>query len=126
MKHALTFALIAGASSFLAGCNDNSSPPKPDNSGVNTRDRNGSTLTPPDQAEGTESDRKITAELRSSITGDTGFSINARNIKIVTANGVVTLRGPVDNQAEKDRLGEKAKAIAGVHSVDNQLEVKNP
>jgi osmotically-inducible protein OsmY len=48
----------------------------------------------------------------------------AHNVKIVTANGNVTLRGPVNSEAEKVAIARKAKAIAGAGNVDNQLEVK--
>jgi hyperosmotically inducible periplasmic protein len=128
----------------LAGCDSRSSPAptgstttttaepsttttvrQPDNSAVNKRDRDDATLTPGDQATGTEADRNITAEVRRSITSESGMSINARNVKIVTLAGVVTLRGPVNSQAEKDAIEAKAKAVAGVTRVDNQLEVKN-
>lgn len=98
-------------------------PPAPDNTGRNERDRDGNTVTPEDQSEN-EADRKITADIRSAITGDETMSLNARNVKIVTLNGVVTLRGPVETQAEKDAIEAKAEAIAGVSRVDNQLEVK--
>ena len=101
-------------------------PAKPDNTRVNERDRNTGTLTPPDQAQGTDTDRRITADVRKAITDDSAMSMNARNVKIVTLNGVVTLRGPVDTQAEKDAIEAKAKGVAGVTSVDNQLEVKQP
>lgn len=99
-------------------------PPAPDNTARNERDRDGGTMTPGDQSE-SASDRKITADVRSAITSDTSMSLNARNVKIITINGVVTLRGPVETQAEKDAIEAKAEAVAGVSSVDNQLEVKS-
>ena len=129
MKRVITVMAIVAAGG-LAACEDRStsSPSgtatKPDNTAVNERDRGTGTLTPPDQAEGTEADRKITAEVRRAITSDSSMSINARNVKIITLNGVVTLRGPVESQAEKDAIEAKAKSVAGVTSVDNQLEVK--
>lgn len=51
------------------------------------------------------------------------LSTNAKNIKIITINGVVTLRGPVNNGKEKIEIGRKAKEIANVRNVDNQLEI---
>lgn len=98
-------------------------PPAPDNTGRNERDRDGGTVTPPNQSE-SAADVKITADVRSAITSDSAMSVNARNVKIITQNGVVTLRGPVETQAEKDAIDAKAKAVAGVSRVDNQLEVK--
>jgi osmotically-inducible protein OsmY len=56
---------------------------------------------------------------------DKAMSMNAQNCKIITdKSGVVTLRGVVDSQAEKDAIQAKAQAVAGVTRVDNQLEVK--
>ena len=54
---------------------------------------------------------------------DKSLSTNAHNVKIITANGVVTLRGPVKSAAEKANIGAKAQQAAGVRRVDNQLEI---
>jgi hyperosmotically inducible periplasmic protein len=94
----------------------------PDNTGINERDRDNATLTPGDQSE-SEADRAITADVRRTITNDDTMSTSARNIKIITSNGVVTLRGPVASQAEKDVIEAKARTAKGVTQVDNQLEV---
>lgn len=94
----------------------------PDNSGRNVRDRNDDTVTPGDQSN-TEVDIKTTADIRKAVVDDDSLSTNAQNVKIVTANGVVTLRGPVKNEAEKKSIEEKARKVAGVTKVDNQLEV---
>jgi osmotically-inducible protein OsmY len=45
-------------------------------------------------------------------------------VKIVSQSGKVTLRGPVDTQAEKDAIGNMANDVAGAANVDNQLEIK--
>lgn len=95
---------------------------KPDNTAVNERDRNPSNPTPMDQGE-SEADRKITAEIRRAVVGAAGLSINAQNCKIITRGGVVTLRGPVASQAEKETIERQARAAAGVTSVVNELEV---
>ena len=42
----------------------------------------------------------------------------------VTVDGVVTLRGPVQNEAEKTKIAELAQSAAGNAKIDNQLEVK--
>jgi hyperosmotically inducible periplasmic protein len=99
-----------------------STAPAPDNTGINERDRGGATKTPGDQAEN-EEDRKITQEVRRAITSDDTLSTNAQNVKIITDNGTVTLRGPVNSQKEKTDIESKAKQVAGVKRVDNQLEV---
>jgi hyperosmotically inducible protein len=97
-------------------------PPAADNT---ERNRNDTDPTALNQGQG-ESDIRITAEIRRAIMEDTGMSINAQNCKVITQNGVVTLRGPVASQAEKDAIGAKAEVVAGVTRVDNQLEVKTP
>lgn len=93
-----------------------------DNTETNTRDRDLTTVTPPNQTE-SEADRAITQKIRQAIMADDSLSINAKNIKIVTMNGVVTLRGPVASLQEKDLITKKVTAIQGVVRVDNQLEV---
>lgn len=95
----------------------------PDNTGVNARDADGSSLTVFDQSE-TEADRQITAKVREMIVADDSLSTNAQNIKIITVAGVVTLRGPVETPAEKTTIESKAKSVAGVTRVNNQLDTK--
>jgi osmotically-inducible protein OsmY len=93
-----------------------------DNTGRNVRDRDDATKTPADQSEN-EQDRKISQELRKAVTSDDTLSTNAQNVKIITQDGNVTLRGPVKSQKEKADIEAKAKQIAGVKNVDNQLEI---
>jgi osmotically-inducible protein OsmY len=95
----------------------------PDNTAKNSRDREGSAPTPENQGE-TEADRTVTAEIRKAIMAEKGLSVNGQNCKIITQNGVVTLRGPVESQAEKELIESKARAVAGTTSVVNELEVK--
>jgi hyperosmotically inducible periplasmic protein len=94
----------------------------PDNTARNERDRSGDTKTPGDQAEN-EADRAITQNVRQAITSDSSLSTNAQNVKIITQDGNVTLRGPVKSEQEKKEIEAKAKQVAGVKRVDNQLEV---
>jgi hypothetical protein len=91
------------------------------NTKINDRDRHGA-LTPMDQGGG--NDRDITAAIRRSVVGDKALSFSAKNVKIITVGGKVTLRGPVKSDAEKTAIEAKAKSAAGVSEVDNQLEVK--
>jgi hyperosmotically inducible periplasmic protein len=93
-----------------------------DNTEKNVRDRDSATKTPLDQAEN-EADRRITQKIRQAIMSDSTLSTNAKNIKIITINGVVTLRGPVGSPEEKDNIARKVKDVQGTVSVDNQLEV---
>jgi hyperosmotically inducible protein len=95
-----------------------------DNSGTNVRDRNEGTKTSGNQSEN-EADRKISQNIRQAITADDSVSTNGKNVKIITVDGVVTLRGPVKSETEKTNIGAKAQQIAGVKNVENQLEIAN-
>jgi len=128
-----SIALILFAASLAFGCSKDrtesnrvsqSTAVEPDNSGRNVRDRNNATQTAGDQSEN-EADRTITQSLRKAITDDDSLSTNGKNVKVVTIDGTVTLRGPVKSEKEKADIGAKAKQIAGVKKVDNQLETAN-
>jgi osmotically-inducible protein OsmY len=93
-----------------------------DNTDKNERDRNAAALTPGDQGE-SESDREITQKIRQGVVKDDALSITGKNVKIITVDGVVTLRGPVKNSEEKAAVAAIAQAAAGVKKVDNQIEV---
>jgi osmotically-inducible protein OsmY len=93
------------------------------NTGKNERDRSGETATSGDQSNSQE-DVKITAAIRRAVVGDKSLSMTAKNVKIITADGTVTLRGPVNNDAEKTKIAELAQSAAGNAKIDNQLEVK--
>jgi len=95
-----------------------------DNSGRNERDRNDATKTAGDQSE-SEADRTISQNIRKAITSDDSVSTNGKNVKIITVDGVVTLRGPVKSETEKTNIAAKAQHIAGVKNVENQLEIAN-
>lgn len=95
---------------------------QPDNSGINMRDRNNQALTAGDQSE-SEMDRRITQQIRRALTTDSSLSTNAKNIKIITIEGRVLLRGPVNSDSERSKIAEKAKRIDGVNNIENQLEV---
>lgn len=91
----------------------------------NIRERGDATLTPMDT--GNETDSTITQEIRKAIEGQGGLSSNARNVKIATVDGVVTLQGPVKSADEKMTIGALARDVEGVKGIDDQLEVeRNP
>ena len=96
---------------------------KPDNTKINERDTNSAAPTPPDQKEN-ESDLKITQHVRQAVMADGSLSFTAKNVKIITQNGKVTLRGPVKTAQERDAIEAAARKVAGVNQVDNQIEVK--
>jgi hyperosmotically inducible protein len=113
-----------GAANAAAMPSQSPTPSEPDNSRVNARDKGGNTLTPMDQGKG-EGDRKITQNIRQAVVKDSSLSFTAKNVKIITINGKVTLRGPVKTDAERSAIEAAAKKVAGVNRVDNFLEVKN-
>jgi hyperosmotically inducible protein len=94
-----------------------------DNTRRNVRDRDGKTLTPLDQGS-SDADIATTTQIRKELRAREALSVNAQNVKIITVNGRVTLRGVVDTEAEKRILGEIAARTATADKVDNQLEVK--
>lgn len=96
-----------------------------ENTEQNVRDKNDATLTPEDQKE-TKQDVKITARIRKAVVKDKSLSTDAHNVKIITRSGVVTLRGPVENEAESMKIQKIATKARGVVRVDNQLEKKAP
>ena len=97
-----------------------------DNTQRNVKDRHDAAVNPMDQG-GSESDRKITQQIRKTVVDNDKLSMNAHNVKIVTVDGVVTLRGPVKDAAEKSAIKTAAAKTEGVKKVDDQLEVeKNP
>ena len=101
---------------------DNTEKAAADNTEKNERDRNPSALTPGDQGEN-KADREITQSVRQKVVGHDGLSMTAENVKIITVDGVVTLRGPVKDAQERATIGDIAQRIQGVKRVDNQLEI---
>lgn len=69
-------------------------------------------------------DLEITQTIRQAIVADETLSMNAKNVKVITRNGEVALRGPVENAAEKDAIRRIAEQTAGVTRVVDMLEVK--
>ncbi|MEP6888809.1 MAG: BON domain-containing protein [Nitrospirales bacterium] len=93
----------------------------PDDTGRNVRDRDAKTLTPMDQSSDA-GDVEITRRIRQALMADDTLSITAKNIKIITVHGTVTLRGPVETAGERLSIFNKANTVANGR-VDNQLEV---
>ncbi len=95
----------------------------PDNTKTNERDKKGTAPTPLDQGE-SQSDLAITQKIRQAVVGDHSLSFDAKNVKIITRNGKVTLRGPVSSNEERTAIQSAAQKVAGAGNVDNQLELK--
>lgn len=79
-----------------------------------------------DQQKMNPTDRAITQKIRKAIHEDKSLSTYAHNIKVITQDGKVTLRGPVRSEEEKNNLQAKAVTVAGEENVSNQLEVAPP
>ncbi len=94
----------------------------PDNTKVNKRDTDSAALTPMDQGNG-KTDLDITQQIRKAVMADGSLSFTAKNVKIITVKGKVTLRGPVNSDAERSAIEAAARKVAGAQ-VDNQIEVK--
>jgi hyperosmotically inducible periplasmic protein len=95
-----------------------------DNTAKNERDRSGETQTSGDQSN-SSADLKTTQAIRQALMKDPALSATAKNIKVITANGHVTLRGPVRTAQEKAKIDQLAKSAAGGAQIEDQLEVTN-
>jgi len=96
---------------------------QPDNTAVNERDRKSQTPTPLDQGNNKQ-DLDITQQIRKSVMADKTLSFTAKNIKIITTGGKVTLRGPVNTAEERNAIDAAARKVVGSSNVDNQIEIK--
>src|SRR5204862_6919505 len=112
--------IIVALGLFLAACDQNSNSSKtdenatekkaddkdaynktaPDNTAVNDRDRKDATLTPEDQGNNA-SDLGTTQRVRQAIMDADALTMGEKNVKVITVDGVVTLRGPVESDASK-------------------------
>lgn len=129
MKYAILLTLVVavaceqqekgGAATASDGTRTATNTPA-DNTDKNERDRNGA-LTPGDQGE-SETDRTVTQHVRQGVMADDALSVTGKNVKIITVDGVVTLRGPVKTAQEKSTIASIAQRVSGVKRVDNQLE----
>jgi hyperosmotically inducible periplasmic protein len=117
----VTFFLGASLAAGVAQAQQDQQP-APDNSKTNQGDANKGAVTA-EQQKMNPADRNITKQIRSSIYKDKSLSTYAHNIKIITQDGEVTLKGPVRTQDERAGIEAKAAAVVGAENVTNQLEV---
>lgn len=96
--------------------------PAPDNTKQNKSQTNPSA----DQQKMNPADRELTRKIRKAIHDDSNLSTYAHNIKIISQDGKVTLRGPVRSDDEKTNIEGKAVAAAGQGNVTNELQVAPP
>lgn len=121
-----TYWLIALAPLTMGGCDKKSDEagPAADNTKLNERDR-GKSITPIDQGN-SQADIDTTANIRKALLASDGLSMDAKNVKVITNQGLITLRGPVKNNAERAIVQQIVKNYAGANRVDDQLEVISP
>src|SRR3569832_302744 len=104
--------LFAGGIAYAAGTHDEQggSPPAvaPDNSKINTRDEHPTSKTAEKQSN-EPGDVELTRKIRKEITSDDSLSVLAKNVKIITQEGKVSLRGPVNSPEEKNNISKKAE-----------------
>ncbi len=120
---ALIFAASLLIPAYATGSpqNSGSSTTAPDNSAQNRGQH-----TTADQQSNRRADLAMTRKIRRSVVSDKTLSTYAHNVKIITRNGVVTLKGPVASEQEKQTVASKAEAVAGsTDKVNNQLTVDN-
>ena len=126
VRISLCAGLLLGAVGFGHAQEPASQPASPavDNTKMNQRDQSKSEPTA-DQQKETRTDRDITQQIRQSIMKDKSLSTYAHNVKIITQDGQVTLKGPVRSESEKQTIETKASEVAGANKVTNDLNVKS-
>jgi osmotically-inducible protein OsmY len=129
-KHAAVSALIVMA--FVVGGtltrsqaqSTETQATSPDNTKMNAQDRDKASPTA-DQQKDNRSDREITQQIRQSLMKDKSLSTYGHNVKIITQNGQVTLKGPVRSDDEKKAIEAKATEVAGENKVTSELNIKS-
>ncbi|WP_130420349.1 BON domain-containing protein [Edaphobacter modestus] len=91
----------------------------PDNS---TQNQNQSKTA--DDQTNAKADLDTTAQIRKSIMADKGLSTYAHNVKIITKNGTVTLKGPVNSEDEKQKVMSYASSVVSADKVTDKITVK--
>jgi len=71
-------------------------------------------------------DLAITRDIRRALVADKSLSTYAHNVKVITANGAVTLKGPVRSEEERKAVEAKAVEVAGQGRVANELTIAPP
>ncbi len=90
----------------------------------NTRENKAAGVTA-DQQNMNMTDRQLTKKIRQAVVADKSLSTYAHNVKIISQNGTVTLKGPVRSDAEKSNIEAKAAEIAGgSDKVKSEISVK--
>jgi hyperosmotically inducible periplasmic protein len=129
VKRAVVFVLVvmvfiaAGAITHSKAQTTEQQGTSPDNTKTNAQDRDKASPTA-DQQKDNRSDREITQQIRQSIMKDKSLSTYGHNVKVITQNGQVTLKGPVRSDDEKKAIEAKATEVAGENRVTSELNIK--
>ena len=123
-SNVLTFALLLPSLLLPVYAQSTDPQTKPDNTAVNKRDQNPGEATA-DQQKMNAADRALTAKIRRAVIADKSLSTYAHNVKIISQNGTVPLKGPVHSDDEVTSIIAKATERAGgPDKVVNQMSVK--
>lgn len=129
-KHFVIYLFVLG----LFSCETKEKPRKPpQNHGVLNHPENLSKKSPKRnflshgmvQSLEEDKDRQITQSIRKHLMNDKTLSFIARNITVITEDGVVTLRGKVPSEVEKNKISQKINLIPSIVTLNNKLEVSN-
>ena len=96
-----------------------------DNTKMNQGDRNQNEPTA-DQQKENSSDRALAQQVRRALVKDKSLSTYAHNIKVIAQNGIVTLKGPLHSDQEKQAIECKAaEAAGGADKIKSEIDVAN-
>jgi hyperosmotically inducible protein len=77
-----------------------------------------------DQAKNSDADRDIMQKIRKAVMDDKSLSSYAHNVKIISQDEKVTLKGPVRSANEKQNIEQKARDVAGAGNVTNEITIR--
>ena len=122
LVRSFTLALAIAGGGLLLGLPAHAqSSAQPDNSAQNKNQNQGGTA---DNQPNATSDRQTTANVRKAILADKDLSTYGHNVKIITKDGTVTLKGPVKSDDEKQKVVSDAASVVSADKVVDQLTVK--
>ncbi|WP_158787400.1 BON domain-containing protein [Granulicella sp. L46] len=115
----LAASLVIVPSYSFATVTQSTNQTAPDNSGQNKNQQSTA-----DAQSNANSDLQTTAQIRKAIIADKSLSTYAHNVKIITVNGAVTLKGPVSSEDEKQKVASDATSVVSADKLTNELTVK--
>jgi hyperosmotically inducible periplasmic protein len=115
----LAASLVIVPSYSFATVTQSTNQTAPDNSGQNKNQQSTA-----DAQSNANSDLQTTAQIRKAIIADKSLSTYAHNVKIITVNGAVTLKGPVSSEDEKQKVASDATSVVSSDKLTNELTVK--